>query len=126
MITYKVFFDGSLKNNVPRYGFVLCDQDHQVLHKMGGLATDCPADSMAAEYYAMIVALTFCRSFIKDLKDVRLIVYGDAKGIINHCLKVKHKGWEDSNLEPFLNYFTRLEFNWIPRGYNCSHREAKC
>ncbi len=121
-MTYKLYFDASLKDNIPKYAFVLCDDHDYPLFTHSGIA-QCDNNSMHAEYYAMLAALHFCKQTLFAIE--RVIVYGDCKGIINKANQVKNKKWKDSNIQPYLDYFEKIEFVWINRKWNIADRETR-
>lgn len=123
---YKLYFDGGKRNFLISYGFVLY-QDDVIKHKEGGQIEQRYLSSNAAEYFALIVALSYCLSIHIE----ELIVYGDSLLVINQIneeCNIKSPVMKLFNqiVKNLCKRFKKIEFVWVPRTDNKeAHRAGR-
>lgn len=125
---YKVYFDGSKRNDKITTGFIVCtDIEDEATYIYCGHSEffSSKYTSSYAEYTALLNALIFC--VYNQLETVE--IFGDAKevirqvqepGIKNAALKGVH-----AHIRELLRYLPSVRLTWIPREQNvAAHRKA--
>lgn len=123
----KLHFDGGFASSTVSYGYVISDENNNILDKGGDKFLEKGSTNIVAEYMALVTGLTRCLK----LGATKVRVYGDSQTAIyqlNGTYKVR-----DTNARPLyyvtkglIKQFDHVELNWIPREQNReADREAK-
>lgn len=116
---YKLFFDGSKKDNIIGYGYIIYKDDQIICQGYGKILNANKYSSNFAEYIALILALQHAN--LLDIKELE--VYGDSLVVINQIngkYRTKSKIMK-SCLDKIIEVsskFAQLHFWWIPRKDN--------
>ncbi len=115
---YKIYCDASLQSRRTLIAVIIFKDDKQILKIRRAVNA---SDSLAAEAFAIKIAILIARDIILDFGG-HVTIYSDCQSIVEHLQGLNRKPHTVTFTMPKIPS-NRIKLNWIPRDLN-NHADA--
>ncbi len=123
---YIDYFDGGVRNNEMRYGWVIVDKNGGIIDRGGGIVDGHKKTVNVAEYTGLIKLLEAA----KKNEICHLVVHGDSQTVCRQVVgkyttKAEHLLEKLREVNKLIECFVSISVKWLPREMNLADRETR-